>query len=159
MLRDVDMYDVDLTDAVPRRTEVEVRGFGTVSWPRGANAGVVDRLHAAGIVAVCYLDSGAWEAYEPDADLFAPAVIGNSTGWARRALARSAPERAAALRARSSGRGSSSRGGSDATGSSRTRTTRSATAPGFPIGRAATSGPGICEVARQRTRGAGSRWG
>ncbi len=83
MLRDVDMYDVDLTDAVPRRTEVEVRGFGTVSWPRGANAGVVDRLHAAGIVAVCYLDSGAWEAYEPDADLFAPAVIGNSTGWAQ----------------------------------------------------------------------------
>jgi len=80
-LEDVDMYDVDLTDAVPRRLQLRVRGFGAVTWPRGSNAGIVDRLHDAGIVAVCYLDSGAWEAYEPDARLFPDGVIGNSTGW------------------------------------------------------------------------------
>jgi Glycoside-hydrolase family GH114 len=80
-LRHVDMYDVDLTDAVPQRTTVKVPGRGEATWPRGVNAGIVDRLHAAGVVAVCYLDSGAWESYEPDADLFPEAVIGNSTGW------------------------------------------------------------------------------
>ena len=77
------MYDVDLMDAVPRRTEVP--GFGgwrAVSPAAGDNAGIVERLHRRGIVATCYLDSGAWESYEPDADLFPRAVIGNSTGWA-----------------------------------------------------------------------------
>jgi endo-alpha-1,4-polygalactosaminidase (GH114 family) len=89
---DVAMYDVDLTDAMPAATTVPVAGFGTVTWPKGENAGVVDRLHAAGKVAVCYLDSGAWEQYEPDAGLFpgkpgwsagdpATDVIGKTTGW------------------------------------------------------------------------------
>ncbi|MEZ5074657.1 MAG: endo alpha-1,4 polygalactosaminidase [Solirubrobacterales bacterium] len=80
-LEDVDMYDIDLTDAVPRRIGTRVPGFGRVTWAPGSNAGIVERLHAAGIVAVCYLDSGAWESYEPDAALFPRSVIGNPTGW------------------------------------------------------------------------------
>lgn len=80
-LRDVDAYDVDLTDAVPRATEVPVPGIGRARWPQGINAGIVDRLHAAGAVAICYLDSGAWESYEPDAKLFPGSVIGRTTGW------------------------------------------------------------------------------
>ncbi|MFN8112829.1 MAG: endo alpha-1,4 polygalactosaminidase [Solirubrobacterales bacterium] len=80
-LEDVDAYDVDLTDAIPERRRLTVPGFGSVTWPKGVNAGIVDRLHDRGIVAVCYLDSGAWESYEPDADLFPKGVIGNSSGW------------------------------------------------------------------------------
>lgn len=80
-LRDVDAYDIDLTDAMPRPIDARVPGFGRVHWPRGINAGIVDRLHAAGAVAVCYLDSGAWESYEPDAGLFPRRVIGSTTGW------------------------------------------------------------------------------
>ncbi|HWH00350.1 MAG TPA: endo alpha-1,4 polygalactosaminidase, partial [Pilimelia sp.] len=89
---DVTMYDIDLTDAVPRDMTVRVPGFGAVRWPKGRNAGVVDRLHAAGKVVICYLDTGAYETYEPDAALFpgragfsgsdsASDVIGNDTGW------------------------------------------------------------------------------
>jgi hypothetical protein len=80
-LRDVDMYDVDLTDAVPSARTVHVRGFGSAHFPKGANAGIIRRLHRRGIKAVCYMDSGAWESYEPDAGLFPKSVIGNSTGW------------------------------------------------------------------------------
>jgi hypothetical protein len=90
--QNVAMYDVDLTDAVPAATTMNVAGFGAVTWPKGANAGIVDRLHAAGKVAICYLDTGAWESYEPDAKLFggtpgwssgdpATDVIANSSGW------------------------------------------------------------------------------
>lgn len=90
--RDVAMYDVDLTDAIPQATTINVAGFGSVTWPRGTNAGIVDRLHAAGKTAICYLDTGAWESYEPDAQLFPGKpgwsagdpdtdVIGRSTGW------------------------------------------------------------------------------
>jgi len=59
------MFDIDLFDARP----------GEI------NAGVIDRLHARGIAVVCYLDTGAWESYRPDAALFPLDVIGNSTGW------------------------------------------------------------------------------
>jgi hypothetical protein len=76
---DVAMYDIDLTDAVPRATTVPVPGFGAVVWPAGENAGIVGRLHAAGKIAVCYLDTGAWESYEPDAALF-PGTPGWSAG-------------------------------------------------------------------------------
>lgn len=80
-LRDVEMYDVDVEDAVPSPRTVRVPGFGSARWPAGTNAGIVERLHARGIVAICYLDSGAWESYRPDAHLFPPAVIGRSSGW------------------------------------------------------------------------------
>jgi len=81
-LRNVQMYDVDLQDAVPSARTVRVPGFGAARWPAGQNAGIIKRLHAHGIVAICYLDSGAWESYRPDARLFPRTVIGNSTGWA-----------------------------------------------------------------------------
>ena len=79
--RTVQMYDVDLQDAVPARQRVRIRGFGSVTWPKGDNAGVVAGLHDDGMTVVCYLDSGAWESYRPDADLFPRRVIGRTTGW------------------------------------------------------------------------------
>lgn len=75
------MFDIDLQDAVPAARRVHVKGFGTVTWPRGDNAGVIARLHRRGKVVVCYLDSGAWESYRPDAKLFPASVRGASTGW------------------------------------------------------------------------------
>jgi hypothetical protein len=59
------MYDIDLFDARPGQV----------------NAGAIGRLQAKGIVVVCYLDTGAWESYRPDAARFPRSVIGNPTGW------------------------------------------------------------------------------
>jgi hypothetical protein len=59
------MYDIDLFDARPGQV----------------NAGVIGRLQAKGVVVVCYLDTGAWESYRPDAGRFPRSVIGNPTGW------------------------------------------------------------------------------
>jgi hypothetical protein len=78
----VSMYDIDLQDAVPTRERVRVPGVGSAIWPRGVNAHAIARLHAAGRTVVCYLDSGAYEDYRPDAGLFPRSVLGNSTGWA-----------------------------------------------------------------------------
>ena len=75
------MYDIDLQDAVPASTRVHVPGFGSATWPRGVNAGAIDDLHADGKTVVCYLDSGAYETYRPDAALFPKRAIGNTTGW------------------------------------------------------------------------------
>ena len=60
-----EMFDIDLFDAQP----------GEV------NEGVVGALHAKGVRVICYMDTGAWESYRPDAALFPKSVIGNSTGW------------------------------------------------------------------------------
>jgi hypothetical protein len=59
------MFDVDLFDAQPAEV----------------NSGLIGRLHARGITVICYLDTGAWESYRPDAAQFPASVIGNSTGW------------------------------------------------------------------------------
>jgi len=59
----VDMYDVDLFEAAPGQV----------------NHGIIDRLHSRGIVVVCYVDTGAWESYRPDAKKFPRSVIGNRT--------------------------------------------------------------------------------
>jgi hypothetical protein len=75
------MYDIDLTDAVPSPVTMRVPGHGDVHWPRGENAGVIPRLHRAHRTVICYLDTGAWESYEPDAARFPRSVIGNDTGW------------------------------------------------------------------------------
>ena len=75
------MFDVDLMDAVPSARTIVVDGFGAVRWQRGDNAGLIRRLHARGKIVVCYLDSGAWESYRPDADLFPRDVVGATTGW------------------------------------------------------------------------------
>ena len=75
------MFDIDLQDAVPADQTVTVPGFGSVTWPEGDNAGVIAKLHSMGKKVICYLDSGAWENYRPDATLFPSSVIGNDTGW------------------------------------------------------------------------------
>ncbi len=62
---DAQMFDIDLFDARP----------GEI------NAGVIDSLHSKGKKVLCYLDTGAWESYRPDANQFPASVIGNSTGW------------------------------------------------------------------------------
>lgn len=77
----VRMYDIDLFDAQAAASSYAVAGFGTVNVPKGVNAGVIGRLHAAGRVVICYMDTGAWENYRPDAALFPRSVIGNNTGW------------------------------------------------------------------------------
>jgi hypothetical protein len=77
----VKMYDVDLQDAVPSPRTYSIPGFGSVTWPKGQNAGIVDQLHSQGRIAICYMDSGAYETYRPDAPLFPKSVIGNNTGW------------------------------------------------------------------------------
>lgn len=59
----VEMVDLDLFDARPGQV----------------NAGVIPALHRRGIVAICYVDAGAWESYRPDASKFPRSVIGNRT--------------------------------------------------------------------------------
>lgn len=78
---DVAMYDIDLYDAQATSSSYTVPGFGTVNVPKGDNAGAIARLKAKGKVVICYLDTGAWENYRPDASLFPATVIGNTTGW------------------------------------------------------------------------------
>jgi hypothetical protein len=76
-----DVYDIDLLEAVPSKREVQVDGFGHYTLRRGENPGVIDELHADGRFVVCYIDTGAWESYWPDARLFPKGVRGNNTGW------------------------------------------------------------------------------
>lgn len=91
------MYDIDLFDAQPGSGTAAVRSTNALPWvsyPAGAyigptvtpagdseNPGVIAKLHAKGVKVVCYLDSGAWESYRPDARFFPSVVIGKSTGW------------------------------------------------------------------------------
>lgn len=91
------MFDIDLFDAQPTSGTPARPTTNTLTWvtyPQGGyvgptvtppddsvNPGVIAQLHAEGVKVVCYLDSGAWESYRPDAGLFPTAVIGNSTGW------------------------------------------------------------------------------
>jgi len=76
---DVEMYDIDLFDAAPAGIEIG-EGSGVFTEP-GPNAGVIGRLHDRGIVVICYVDTGAWEDYRPDAGLFPEAAKGNNSGW------------------------------------------------------------------------------
>ncbi len=51
------MYDIDL--------------FAT-------DAGTIQRLHAKGIYVVCYVETGSWENYRPDAGAYPASVLGNT---------------------------------------------------------------------------------
>ena len=77
------MFDIDMQDAVPTATTIPVPGFGSgsVTWPKGQNAGVIGTLHSMHKIVICYTDGGAWEDYRSDAKLFPPSVLGSSTGW------------------------------------------------------------------------------
>lgn len=57
------MQDLDLFDARP----------GEI------NSGIIPRLHRLGVRVICYVDTGAWESYRPDARLFPRTVIGAQT--------------------------------------------------------------------------------
>ena len=58
----------------------------------GTSKHTVDRLHARGRHAICYIDAGSWEPYRSDADKYPDAMLGNDRGWlARRALGRHPP--------------------------------------------------------------------
>ena len=40
-------------------------------------ASTIDRLHAKGITVICYMETGAWESYRPDAAQYPSGVLGN----------------------------------------------------------------------------------
>lgn len=52
---------------------------------------VVSSLHREGRKAICYLSTGAWEDWRPDADKFPKSVIGRGNGWEGSAGSTSAP--------------------------------------------------------------------
>jgi len=66
-----------LTGTVDLTVEAEVfdvDGFDT-------DPSVVERIHAAGAKAICYVSVGAWEDWRPDAADFPASVIGEANGW------------------------------------------------------------------------------
>ncbi|HJT58162.1 MAG TPA: endo alpha-1,4 polygalactosaminidase [Ktedonobacteraceae bacterium] len=44
-------------------------------------ASVVQSLHAAGRIVICYIDAGTWEKWRPDAKEFPKSVLGKPNGW------------------------------------------------------------------------------
>jgi hypothetical protein len=41
-------------------------------------AATIQQLHAKGIYVVCYVETGSWENYRPDAAAYPPSVLGNA---------------------------------------------------------------------------------
>ncbi|GAB2885134.1 endo alpha-1,4 polygalactosaminidase [Streptomyces mayteni] len=78
-----DMYDLDLFDLAPAGSELRYPNGDVVEVPAGPLAGAVEELHAREPrpVVICYVDTGAYESYRPDAARFPEVVIGNDTGW------------------------------------------------------------------------------
>ena len=96
------MYDIDLFDLAPEGAQLKYADGEVIDVPAGPLAGKIDELHARRPrpVVICYVDTGAYEHYRPDASRFpghekrkdavpnrphAPAegsVIGWDTGWA-----------------------------------------------------------------------------
>lgn len=92
------MYDLDLFDLAPEGSQLRYVDGTVIRVPPGVLAGAIDELHARSPrpVVICYLDTGAFEDYRPDAARFpgyatsipnrpappAPgSVIGWDTGW------------------------------------------------------------------------------
>ncbi|WP_198351694.1 endo alpha-1,4 polygalactosaminidase [Streptomyces typhae] len=95
------MYDIDLFDLAPEGSELRYDDGTVIDVPAGPLAGRIDELHARRPrpVVICYVDTGAYEHYRPDAARFpgheerrgaipnrphAPAagsVVGWDTGW------------------------------------------------------------------------------
>ncbi|MFC5754396.1 endo alpha-1,4 polygalactosaminidase [Actinomadura rugatobispora] len=96
-----DMYDLDLFDLAPAGSQLRYRDGEAIDLPPGPLAGMIDVLHARvpRPVVICYLDTGAYEHYRPDAPRFPGhrahateipdrpeppkpgSVIGWNTGW------------------------------------------------------------------------------
>jgi hypothetical protein len=92
------VYDLDLFDLAPTGSFLEYERGEPIEVPAGPLAGAVEMLHGRTppAIVICYLDTGAWEDYRPDASRFPGAaasppdrpdppaegsVIGWSTGW------------------------------------------------------------------------------
>lgn len=96
------MYDLDLFDLAPAGSELRYRDGEVIPVPAGALAGKITALHARTPrpIVICYVDTGAYEDYRPDAHRFpghrsaaeggppnrperpaAGSVIGWDTGW------------------------------------------------------------------------------
>ncbi|MFF9900684.1 endo alpha-1,4 polygalactosaminidase [Streptomyces longispororuber] len=95
------MYDLDLFDLAPEGSELRYADGRTIDVPAGPLAGKIDALHARTPrpVVICYVDTGAYEHYRPDAARFPGhrarlrdlpnrpepsaegSVIGWDTGW------------------------------------------------------------------------------
>ncbi len=61
LLDDVDIYDLDLFET---------------------NESVVEKIHANGARAICYINAGAWEDWRPDANTYPDRIIGREySGW------------------------------------------------------------------------------
>ena len=75
-----DMYDVDMQSMIPATTQQTITwpastavpgGYSTtITWPKGSNAGLISTLHNQDKKVICYIDSGAFEDYRPDASAF-----------------------------------------------------------------------------------------
>lgn len=92
------VYDLDLFDLAPAGSYLQAPNGTRIAVPEGPLGGEIDNLHARTPrpIVICYLDTGAWEDYRPDARLFpgatgtlpnrprapqAGSVIGWDTGW------------------------------------------------------------------------------
>jgi glycosyl hydrolase family 114 len=95
------MYDLDLFDLAPAGSQLRYPDHSVIDVPEGRLAGTIDELHARdpAPVVICYVDTGAFEHYRPDAHRFpgyhenltaipnrpSPpedlSVIGWDTGW------------------------------------------------------------------------------
>ena len=94
------MFDLDLFDLAPAGSRLRYSDGRSVAVPAGPLAGMIGKLHARSPrpVVICYLDTGAYERYRPDASRFpghrpgaeppnrprppaAGSVIGWDTGW------------------------------------------------------------------------------
>jgi hypothetical protein len=88
------MYDLDLFELAPAGSRLTYADGSSVEVPEGALAGEVERLHGRTPrpVVICYLDTGAYEDYRPDAARFpghdaevpnrpAPPAPGSVVGW------------------------------------------------------------------------------
>ncbi len=77
-------YDLEWPVAVPTNIgPVQVYDIDYDGAEQGIEAQVtelVSRIHASGGHAICYLETGAWENYRPDASKYPASVLGNSMG-------------------------------------------------------------------------------
>lgn len=72
-----DPWQWQLTEPVDLTVDVPVFDIDLFENPQA----VIDSLHGKGRRVICYVVTGAWEAYRPDAGEFPAEVIGNPTGW------------------------------------------------------------------------------
>ncbi len=76
--RPTDTYQYQLSGTID--TSVEATVFDLDAEETSSH--VVDRIHARGRHAVCYIDAGSWESYRPDADRYPDSMLGKAVdGW------------------------------------------------------------------------------